>query len=178
MQPFFARLPSPLSEELKCPALGSEWSSFFPLQAFSGVRYQAHFSVTSHSGNSELQPIYMRLLEELHRPPPSTLRCKLGGSGIQPEFRTSLAVTSVSVVCGPKRSIVSAAVSPLLIRKGDEMPYTSVEQVGLFVLYDEGCGCGSVVGQHFGNVKTSKLQLKRSYISLSLRIEICVEFPV
>ena len=118
MQPLIARLPSPLSEELNCPSLGSEWGSFIPLQAFSGVRYQAGFFVTSPSGNSELQPISVRLLEELHRLPASILRRKLGSSGIQPELSTSLSVTSGSVVCGPKRGIIITAANPLLIRKG------------------------------------------------------------
>ena len=118
MQPFIARLPSPLSEELNCPSLDSEWGSFFPLQALSGIRYQAGFFVTSPRGNSELQPISARLLEELHRLPTSMLRCKLGGSVIQRELSTSLSVTSGSVVWGPKRGPLLAAANPLLIRHG------------------------------------------------------------
>ena len=118
MLPFKARHLSPLSEELKFSSLGSEWGSFFPLQAFSGVRYQSGLFVTSPSGNSELQPISRRLLEALHHRPISMLRCKLGGSGIQGEVTTSLSVTIVSVGFRPKRAIIIAACNPLLIRKG------------------------------------------------------------
>ena len=113
MQPLIARLPSPLSEELNCPSLGSEWGSFIPLQAFSGVRYQAGFFDTTPSGNSELQPMFTRLHEGLPRLPTSSRRCKLGSSGIQPELSTSLPVTSGSVVWGPKRGMIIAAASPL-----------------------------------------------------------------